>query len=66
MTQEQIIQNEVRPNNEGWYFVTLFQFKKQSEKDVDEFNDFIYFDGNNYDYTYGYEGCYVSKIIFEC
>lgn len=65
MTKEQIAALEIKPEEEGWYFVTLFQLKKDNKKDPDEFNDFIFFNGNNYEYENGYEWCYVSKILFK-
>ena len=65
MTKEQIAALEVKPEKEGWYFVNLFQFEKDEEKYPDEFNEFIYFNGMDYDYTNGYEGCYVSNICWK-
>ena len=61
MTKEEFDLLEVRPENKGWYFVTLFQFKKEDPNWPDCFTDWVEFDGVKWDYD-TYDNCYVCFI----
>lgn len=55
---------EVKPLNNGWYYVTLFQFEKILPEDPDYIIDWLEFDGNNWIYD-GYENnsyvCFIHR-----
>ena len=52
---------EVRPENSGWYFVTLFQFEKEEKENPDYIKDWVEYDGEAWQCD-GYENCYVCFI----
>ena len=56
MNAEKIAAMEVKASSEGWYYVSLFQYKKEEEKDPDYFNEWLFFDGKEWDYS-GYKDC---------
>ncbi len=54
---------EVRPKEPGFYFVTLYQYKKEKPEHPDYFRDWMQLDGEQWLYDGGYEGCcYVCFI----
>ena len=62
MTQEEFDCMEVRPTRRGWYFVTLYQFDKVDPKHPDYIRDWLFFEGDKWDYG-DYTGfCYVCFI----
>lgn len=63
LDQSAIKMLEVRPKKEGFYFVTLYQYKKEEVEHPDYFEDWLEFDGQSWDYNGGYCGtCYVCFI----
>lgn len=62
MNKEKFDLLEVRAKKEGRYLVTLYQFERIVEKDQDYISEWLYFDGEKWDYGV-YEGtCYVCFI----
>lgn len=64
MDENKIKALEVKPltKNKCWYLVTLHQCIKEHEDHPDYFQEWIYFDGENWDY-WGYTGvCYCCFI----
>jgi hypothetical protein len=54
---------EVKPDRKGYYFVTLHQFKKEEELHPDYIQDWLEYDGSEWDYFAGYsDTCYVCFI----
>lgn len=62
MNKEEYDLMEVKAKERGFYFVTLFQFKKEKPEHPDYIRDWLEFDGEDWVYG-GYEGCcYVCFI----
>ena len=62
MDQEEFDTMEVKALNVGWYFVSLYQFKKANPLHPDYIKDWMEFKDNKWDYG-GYDGsCYVCFI----
>lgn len=54
---------EVRANTEGFYFVTMYQFDKIDIDHPDYIKDWLYFDGDKWEYCGEYkDACYVCFI----
>ena len=51
-----------KPLEKGWYYVTLYQFKKGEAWHADYFEDWVGFDGENWDYTGTGDSCRVCAI----
>ena len=51
------------PESPGWYFVTFHQFNKQDETDPDYFNEWVEFDGVDWEYKDYEERSIITKII---
>lgn len=48
---------EVKPENGvGWYSVTLYQFNKMEREHPDYIREWLYFDGEQWDYCGTYSG----------
>lgn len=65
MEKEEFDLMEVKPSNAGWYYVTLFQFKKthQDASDCTKYwKDWVEFDGNNWVYDDYENNSYVCFI----
>lgn len=60
---EDIHEQEARPDSKGWYFVELFQYKKEDAKDPDLINDYVFYDGEKWDMG-EYAGTCVVNTIF--
>ena len=52
---------EVRPLKSGWYWVTMYQYKKEDQEDPDYIREWVEFINGRWDYGY-YDGCYVCFI----
>lgn len=62
MNQQEFEIMEVKPINEGWYFVSMYQYNKDRPEYPDYIKDWMHFDGQKWEYE-GYEGkCYVCFI----
>ena len=62
MDKDEFTFMEVKPNKEGWYFITLFQFKKERISHPDYIKDWMFYNGESWNYGL-YEGCcYVCFI----
>lgn len=62
MVKNEIKALEVLSNNPGWYYVTLFQYNKESEEDPDYFQDWLEFTSRGWDYGLYKDSCYVCFI----
>lgn len=61
---------EVKPRDEGWYKVTLFQYAKEDDSHPSVIREYLFYDGENWDYCGEYKGsCYVcfisEKVTYE-
>ena len=60
--------SEVKPKlgNIGFYYVTLFQFDKEKESHPDYIKDYMYFDGNDWEYIGAYKDhclvCFIHRM----
>lgn len=62
MDKEEFDAMEVKPKDSGFYFVTLYQFKKEKPEHPNYIRDWLEFNGTNWEYD-GFEGsCYVCFI----
>jgi len=53
---------EVKAKDDGWYFVTLFQFVKEKPEYPNNIKDWVKFNGKDWEYG-DYDGtCYVCFI----
>ena len=52
---------EVKPNDAGWYFVTMHQYKKEEAHHPDYITDWLGFDGVAWDY--GDYCCHVVSVL---
>lgn len=62
MDTEKVNALEVKPENKGWYRVTMHQFKKTNAAQADYVRDSSYFDGDEWDYRDRDGRCYVCFI----
>lgn len=62
MDKERFKLLEVKANEKGYYLVTLFQFQKEEPEDPDYFKEWLEFDGDNWEYGYYEDYCYVCFV----
>jgi hypothetical protein len=65
MSQDEFKGREYTPNNEGFYFVRLHQYKKEEDRHPDYIEDWLEFDGEKWDYGGYKDNCYVCLIYKE-
>ena len=53
---------EVKAERQGWYKVTLYQFKKEKPEYPDYIQEWVEFVGENWDYRERKNSCYVCFI----
>jgi hypothetical protein len=61
MTPEEIAFMEVKPKDEGMYFVTLVKIVKRGDNPTEHIRDWLFYDGVEWDYR-EYQCCYVCFI----
>lgn len=64
MTKEEFGFMEVKPKDQGWYYVTMFQYEKLDPKHPDHIKDWLEFDGTAWDYAL-YSGCCYVCFIYK-
>jgi len=62
MNKEEFEAMEVKPEVEGWYWVTLFQSKKDEPKDPTYVKEWVEFIGDDWDYRELKDRFYVCFI----
>ena len=62
MDLEEFEAMEVKPKAKGWYYVTLYQFEKDTPEHADYIRDWLEFDGENWAYEDYDKTCYVCFI----
>jgi hypothetical protein len=67
MTLDKVKSLEIKPDGAGFYFVTLFQYNKKEPKHPEYFQDWLEFDGEDWDYYGEYKHrslvCIVHKKL---
>lgn len=61
-TDENIRLLEVRTKNDGWYWVTLYQYRKEDDTDPDYINEWVESVNGEWDYGAYAGSCYVCFI----